>query len=276
MKSDDDVVIEGFGREWEAFTHADVAAAADLRGAFDDYFRIFPWNALPAEAVGADVGCGTGRWARFVAPRVKKLYCVDPSSALEVARRSLASHSNCEFIRARADALPLPNASLDFAYCLGVLHHVSNTEESLGAIADKLRPGAPLLLYLYYALDNRSMWYRALWRLADLVRRLVAGMSFRLRLYAANVIAAVVYWPLARLARLIERAGLDAERIPLATYRSRRFYFMRADALDRFGTRVEKRFTRSEIEAMMRRAGLTEIEFSSTPPYWTAVGRKAS
>jgi hypothetical protein len=51
---------------------------------------------------------------------------------------------------------------------------------------------------------------------------------------------------------------------------------MRTDALDRFGTRLEQRFTRAEIEVMMRRAGLTDIRFSETEPYWVACGRKAS
>ena len=49
---------------------------------------------------------------------------------------------------------------------------------------------------------------------------------------------------------------------------------MRSDALDRFGTRVEKRYTRTAMEAMMQRAGLERIVFSEHAPFWTAVGRK--
>jgi ubiquinone/menaquinone biosynthesis C-methylase UbiE len=264
--TDDDRVIAGFGREWATFTHSDAAHEADLRSAFEAYFQIFPWDELPRDAIGADVGCGTGRWARFVAPRVGRLYCVDPSAALEVARAALAGRDNCEFIAARADALPIADASLDFAYCLGVLHHVSNTEESLHAIARKLKPGAPLLLYLYYALDDRPAWYRALWWMADVVRRVVSRTPFAVRLAVTGAIAALVYWPLARLAR--------NDRFPLAIYRDKRFYFMRADALDRFGTRIEKRFTRAQIAAMLEQAGFERIEFSDAPPYWVAVARK--
>ena len=43
---------------------------------------------------------------------------------------------------------------------------------------------------------------------------------------------------------------------------------------DRFGTPLEQRFTRSEIEAMMRRTGLVDVEFLEGEPYWCAVGRK--
>ena len=47
---------------------------------------------------------------------------------------------------------------------------------------------------------------------------------------------------------------------------------MRTDALDRFGTRLEQRFTRAEIEAMMRAAGLERIAFSDQAPFWCALG----
>jgi hypothetical protein len=47
---------------------------------------------------------------------------------------------------------------------------------------------------------------------------------------------------------------------------------MRTDALDRFGTRLEHRFTKSEITSMMLEAGLEDIVFSDKDPYWVAVG----
>ena len=48
---------------------------------------------------------------------------------------------------------------------------------------------------------------------------------------------------------------------------------MRTDALDRFGTSLEKRFTKNEIREMMEECGLTNITFSETL-FWTAVGYK--
>ena len=47
---------------------------------------------------------------------------------------------------------------------------------------------------------------------------------------------------------------------------------MRTDCLDRFGTGLEQRFSRSQVEAMMRTAGLDGIIFSENPPHWYAVG----
>ena len=75
---------------------------------FDNYFNIFPWDKLPPDAVGFDLGCGSGRWAKLVAPRVGKLYLFDPSpDALAVAKRNLSGADNCEFQIAGADNIPL-------------------------------------------------------------------------------------------------------------------------------------------------------------------------
>ena len=49
---------------------------------------------------------------------------------------------------------------------------------------------------------------------------------------------------------------------------------MQSDALDRFGTRLEQRYTAEQVRRMMQNAGLEGIAFSSAPPYWCAVGFK--
>lgn len=63
--------------------------------------------------------------------------------------------------------------------------------------------------------------------------------------------------------------------MPLSAYRDRTFYVMRNDALDRFGTRLERRFTRAGMQALMAGAGLERIRFHDGVPYWTAVGYRA-
>ncbi len=266
--------VSGFGDEWSRFTQASLDGAARDR-IFQDYFAVFPWLDLPVDAVGADIGCGSGRWALVVAPRVGSLLLVDASAeALDVARRNLSGVANVHFQHASVGALPMEDASLDFAYSLGVLHHVPDTATAIRAVAHKLKPGAPFLIYLYYAFDNRGMGYRFLWRLSDWMRQGVSRLPFALRYVVSQVIAALVYWPLARSAWLLERLGVLPNAWPLAYYRDKPFYVHRTDALDRFGTRLEQRFTRAEIEVMLRDAGFVEIRFSDRAPYWCAVGIK--
>jgi SAM-dependent methyltransferase len=268
----DPIVVSGFGDEWSRFDQSRLTPS-ERQAIFDEYFSDFPWSRLPSCAIGADFGCGSGRWAAVVAPRVGRLLCVDAScEALDVARRNLVDHDNCEFINASIGELPVPEASLDFAYSLGVLHHVPDTQQGLENCVTRLKPGAPFLVYLYYRFDNRPVLFRALWRVSDLVRRAVSVMPHGLRFLASQIIAIAVYWPLARLCRLGKFFGVDVRSWPLSYYSERSFYVMRTDALDRFGTRLEQRFTKAEIGKLMLDAGLQDIRFRDGAPYWCAIG----
>ena len=275
MRNVHEATVAGFGDEWSRLDQTGIPDA-ERRRVFGDYFAVFPWERVNAASVGADIGCGSGRWALLMAPRVGTLHCVDPSDAIEVARRNLGSLGNVRFHRSGVDALPFAEGSLDFAYSIGVLHHVPDTAAAIQSVVRVLKPGAPLLLYLYYAFDNRPAWFRLLWRISDLGRRLIARLPHGLRYAVSQVIAAVVYWPLARVALLLDRLGILPGSFPLAIYRSVSFYAMRTDALDRFGTQLEQRFTRSDIERLMRAAGLGQIVFSNRPPFWCAAGIKGA
>src|SRR5581483_11373884 len=155
-------------------------------------------------------------------------------------------------------------------------HHVPDTEGAIAAIAGKLKAGAPFLVYLYYALDNRPAWYRALWRISNAARLIISRLPHPLRLVVSQIIAALVYWPLAQLARLLSGAGLSVQSLPLSYYADKSFYVMRTDAYDRFCTQLEKRFSRTEIERMLERAGFIDIRFSDHVPFWCAVGIKSA
>lgn len=266
----DAATVEGFGREWSVYDQTE-RDPTSTRRSFDRYFARFPWDALADGAVGLDVGCGTGRWAELVAERPVTVLALDASpEALEVARRRLAPGT---VANGSAVELPVRDDSLDFAFSLGVLHHLPDTEGALAEINRVLRPGAPFLVYLYYAFDNRPVWFRAVWRASDLLRRRISRLPHDRRLAVTRAIAAVVYWPLARASALLERLGLPVERIPLSAYRDQPFYVMKTDALDRFGTQLEKRYTRTEIHRMLTAAGFREIAFKDGVPYWCAVAR---
>jgi SAM-dependent methyltransferase len=271
----DPSTVEAFGLEWSRFDQSELDAD-ELKRLFDAYFRVFPWKLLPpGGGIGADIGCGSGRWSRFVAPRCAHLHLVDASPrALEVARVNLRAWNNLSFHVASIDRLPFPDNSLDFAFSLGVLHHVPDTAAAIDALAYKLKPGAPLLLYLYYAMENRPRWYRITWRATDLLRELVCRMPSKARNLICDGIAAGVYLPLARTAATLRRVGLEPAHWPLRQYAQMPFYVMRNDALDRFGTPLERRFTRPHIESMLTAAGFKQVCFSDSPPYWCAVGVK--
>jgi SAM-dependent methyltransferase len=187
----DRATVEGFEREWSTFTQSSAELTAEERSAiFDSYFAIFPWDALPPQSIGADIGCGSGRWAFVVAPRVGQLHAIDASpQALSVAKTNLADLANVSFHQASVSELPLADGALDFAYSLGVLHHVPDTAQAIRDIATKLKPGAPFLIYLYYAFDNRSAAYRALWTLSNAARLIISRSPYMAQMATTTTIA---------------------------------------------------------------------------------------
>ncbi len=272
MQNLDEATVTGFGQEWSAYDQTEMRIE-EWRHYFEAYFSLLPPERLGERAEGFDLGCGSGRWALGVAPHVGKLHCVDPAApALNVSRQRLRDCGNVEFHLADAGNLPMADASQDFGYSLGVLHHVPDTLEALAAAARKLKPGAPFLLYLYYAFDQRPGWFRALWKASDLVRRGLSRLPFGPKKAITTGIALVIYWPLASIAGLLEKMGMNVDGFPLSFYRGHSFYTMRTDALDRFGTRLEHRFTRVQIAEMMSAAGLERIQFRDDAPYWVALG----
>lgn len=266
--------VEGFGQEWTLYDQSSFPDSDRLQ-VFKQYFGIFPFEKLPKNAVGFDLGCGSGRWALLVAPQVGTLHCIDASSAaLKVAERNLSAQKNCQFHLASVDHIPFADSSMDFGYSLGVLHHIPDTLKAMQDCTKKLKSGAPFLVYLYYSLDNRPVWFRMIWILSNLVRRVISVLPFFLKRVVTQLIALLVYFPLARFAKLVERMGLDSSLIPLSFYRNRSFYTMCTDSMDRFATRLEQRFSRKEIQSMMEKSGLEQIRFSEGEPYWCAVGIK--
>lgn len=272
----DQHTVAGFGLEWSAFNQADLPPE-EHRRVFDEFFSEFPWDDLAPGAEGFDLGCGSGRWAVLVAPRVGRLHCIDPAAdALEVCRHRLEGQDNAEFHLAAADTMPFPDASQDFGYSLGVLHHIPDTARAMQDATRKLKPGAPFLVYLYYDFENRPAWFRALWKASDLLRGAISKLPFPAKKAVTGAIAAAVYWPLSRSAKVLEKAGVDVSNVPLGGYRDRTFYSLRTDALDRFGTPLEHRFSRAAIRKMMEDAGLERITFRDAEPFWCACGRRVT
>ena len=273
MKNIDQQTVKSFGDEWSRFDQSGMSNDESIKR-FNEYFAVFPWDALPSNAEGFDMGCGSGRWARWVAPKVGKLHCIDPSNAIEIARVNLSEHGNVSFHYASVDSQCLPPSSQDFGYSLGVLHHVPDTTAAIRSCVDLLKPGAPLLLYLYYAFDNRPWWFRAIWRVSDLARQIIYRLPPSLKHIVTDVIALLVYIPLTLVSRMMEQLGFNVASVPLSYYRKYSFYTMRTDARDRFGTPLERRFSRQQIVEMMKVAGLVNVCFSDAAPYWCVVGNK--
>ena len=266
--------IQDFGDEWVRHDQS-ILSEGELEQMFANYFMPEFLAGIGSNSEGFDFGCGSGRWARLIAGRVGTLHCIDASDqALSVAKRTLARAHNCRFHFGSIEEVDLKQDSQDFGYSLGVLHHIPETEQALKDCVEKLKPGGLFLVYLYYRFDNRPIWFQLLWRASDIFRKIIVRLPHRFRNIVTDLIALFVYFPLSRLARLSGIRSSIGRNWPLRYYANSSLATLRTDARDRFGTHLEQRFTRAEIEAMFKNVGLEIVRFSEREPYWTVLGRR--
>ena len=118
-----------------------------------DYARYRP--SYPAEAIDAvfaglgdpqkltvaDVGAGTGISAQLMAARGAKVIGIEPNAEM----RAIATQAGIDVRDAKADALGLPDASVDVVTCFQAFHWFANAA-SIAEFKRVLRPGGRIAL----------------------------------------------------------------------------------------------------------------------------------
>lgn len=276
----DQGVIDGFGHEWAAFDYTETETAEALDVQFVAYCAPLDLNQFnPTTSVAGDFGAGSGRWSSRLAPFFSLVYALEPSDgANKVLRNKFAGKSNIVVLQETVGVNSIPVASLDLAMSLGVLHHIPNTGLAVRDVSRSIKPGGHFLCYLYYNLENKPMNYRLIFKASNFLRGIISKLPQPVKRFVAKIIAALIYWPLARLSKVLEKLGRNTSNLPLHHYANMPFVMLANDALDRFGTSLEQRFSKAEITEMLRAADfdLTTLKFSDTEPFWTfAVQKKA-
>ncbi len=208
----------------------------------------------------ADIGCGTGTVARWMAARVGSqgaVAGVDLSLAqLEVARRDAdrQGFAHLEFHHADACDTGLPRASFDLVYCRFLLCHLAEPGRALREMRALLRPGGTLLCD---DVDVGSIFADPPSPAVDRMRALMLAVG-RSR--------GVDYCLGLRLHRLFREAGFRDPQVRidqpvLATGEAKRFW----------------EYTVLEAAPAMIAAGLvTAAELESLAREWAAIARDTS
>ncbi len=272
-KNIDEEVVHGFGEEWKKFhSFSDV----EIKKIGDEYFDIVTPEMVNKNSYMIDIGCGTGRWSRYMAERAGFVEAVDPSNAIFVADKLLAGNDNIRLSKASTDTLPFADNTFDFGMSIGVLHHIPDTQKAMADCVKKIKPGGYFYTYLYYKVNDKSIMFRWLFQMVNAIRRVVSRLPDILKKLVCDLLAIAFYMPIILLGRFFILTGLRkfAAHLPLSYYHSKSFFIIRNDALDRFGTKLEQRFSKAEITSMMQEAGLNNVIISDNYPYWHAVGEK--
>lgn len=274
-KNIDRKVVESFGEEWSKFHHF---SQDDIDQLGDMYFDIITDEMVNKNTYGFDLGCGTGRWTKVLADRIGFMEAIDPSDAIFTADELLKDDENVRLSRGSSDNIPFDDETFDFGMSIGVLHHIPNTQQAMRSCVEKVKKGGYFYTYLYYNFEDRGFLFKAIFGIVDGIRQVVSSLSPRLKKFVCDIIAIAIYMPLVLVARLFVLIGMDkvAKKVPLYFYHDQSFYIIRNDALDRFGTALEQRFSKQEVITMMKNAGLDEIIVSDNAPYWHAVGKRVN
>jgi arsenite methyltransferase len=100
----------------------------------------------------ADIGAGTGYFARRFAHHTAKVYAVDVDpSLLEVLRRN--APANVISVLAQPDDPKLPPRSVDVVFFCDVLHHIQDRAQYLPKLKAALKPGGRVAVVDFYRKD---------------------------------------------------------------------------------------------------------------------------
>jgi SAM-dependent methyltransferase len=269
----DQQVIDSFGHEWSAFDYSESETDDALDSQFLAYCTPIDLTQFNSKSsVAADFGAGSGRWASRLLPHFSLVYALEPSDgANKVLKNKFSKEARMTILQETVGANSIPTGSLDLAMSLGVLHHIPDTGLAIKDVASKIKGGGVFLCYLYYKLDNKPLYYRGLFWTSNSLRWVISRLPYALRKLIARVIAALIYLPLARTAKLLSSNRKNVSNFPLHHYANMPFVMLQNDALDRFGTRLEQRFSKKEITEMLDNAGfdLSTLKFSDVEPFWT-------
>lgn len=269
----DDEVVQTFGEEWLKFKDY---SDEEIRLFAIQYFDILDETIINKNTYALDIGCGTGRWTKYLSERIGFVEAIDPSNAVVAADYLLKDVKNVRITKASVETIPFENETFDFAMSIGVLHHIPDTQKAMMDCVKKVKKGGHFYCYLYYNLDNQNILYKAVFQLSNLIRLAVSSMPAGLKRFCCDVLAIVLYMPFVILCRVLNKLGFKkfAKKLPLSDYANKTFFIIRNDSLDRFGTKLEHRFSKEEVIKMMTNSGLEDIRVSPGSPYYHAVGRK--
>jgi len=176
---------ENFGWQWQHFTHEDEHYAEQFLGWIAPVAPEFFAGKIVLEG-----GCGKGRHTRLAAEwGAREVVGVDLSAAVETAYAATRDLANAHVVQADIYNLPLKRAAFDYAFSVGVLHHLPDPRAGFVALSEHVRPGGHLSVWVYGAENNE--WITRF--VSPLRERLTSRISRPALLHLSKLPAAVLF-----------------------------------------------------------------------------------
>jgi SAM-dependent methyltransferase len=135
---------EAFGYEWTRYSEL----AQRYKQQFLDWIR--PVNAeFFRNRLILEGGCGKGRHTALAAEfGARAIVAMDLSVAVEAAFANTRQLPNVHIVQADLNHPPVKRV-FDYAFSIGVLHHLPDPERGFHALVSKLRPGGSISAWVY-------------------------------------------------------------------------------------------------------------------------------
>jgi SAM-dependent methyltransferase len=241
-----------FGRQWNWFRTVQV----DSLNGSDESARAFVsttgWSEHDLRGrLVLDAGVGAGRFADVAAAMGAEVVGVDLTSAVDAAFANVGRRPRIHLVQADIFALPFRRESFDLGYSIGVLHHTPDTRAAFERVAQMVRPGGALAVYLYSAYGNGS-------RGSDLIRKLTTrlplGAMLALALYA---VPAYYLYRAPFFGKLLQLLA------PISLHPNWRWRWL--DTFDWYTPHYQWKFLYPEIHRWYRDCGFRDIEVFDGP-----------
>lgn len=184
VESDKAATAENFGWQWQHFTHEDERYAGQFLGWIAPVQPDFFQDKLVLEG-----GCGKGRHTALAANwGAKEVIGVDLGGGVETAYAATRHLKNAHIVQADIYHLPFPRA-FDYAFSVGVLHHLPEPQSGFRSVASRVRSGGHLSAWVY-GLENNK-WIT--WLVDPLRETFSSRINRRLLLHLSKFPAALMF-----------------------------------------------------------------------------------
>lgn len=253
--------IRDFGRQWTRYTdNSGYYGSVDF---FADIWGPLASGMILPNARIADIGAGTGRFVNVLLDAgVGHVVALEPSAAMDVLQANTADRRDrITYLRATGDRIP-PDATLDYVFAIGVLHHIPDPLPVLEAARRALKPGGSFFAWLYGA-EGNGLYITVLRVMRAFATRaphaVVASMVWLLYVPLRLYILAAHIFPLPLRAYMTEVLGkLSGSKLRLVVY-------------DQLNPAYAKYYRREEVEELFTAAGYRDIHFYHRHGYSWAV-----
>jgi SAM-dependent methyltransferase len=262
---------DSFGYQWTVFSEMVV----DFRQNFLQYISPVDESFFPGKR-GLDLGCGFGRHIYNAAKFGAEMVGVDISEAIESTRINTQGMPNVHLVQADVYHLPFRPGAFDFAYSIGVLHHLPEPETAFQRVVALVRPGGSVFIWVY---SNSRRFVNFVLETA----RAVTTRSPKPVQQAISFVAAAIDWvgfvaPY-RIASRLPVIGPVARRYALPrlkVYSEYPFQVVYADWFDRLAAPIRFYYDDQAMRGWLERAHLGRTTISPTGLFgWRAYGERS-